>query len=336
VELGGFNRRTKNHKYLLLFTLNEAQLHGDYFGGIESCSLVFLCMIKTKEHICLGIVMSNPRIFIGSSSESLKVAGACNVALDHAAEVSVWPHIFETPNDSTLSSLINKSKAVDFALFIFHPNDLTLMRGEEKATIRDNVLFELGLFIGALGKDRCFILRPRGIEMHIPSDLIGLNNYDYDPKREDDLLSAVSAPCFRIQTSMSKTGVINKTIKEYSGSHNIPTLKKEEFELDDASLMLLAWFLGVENENAAGATIYDAMQNNSYTSQESLNISVVKMNRCGFLSKSLEEYEHGGSSYFFKITNSGIEVVLDNESRIRGIKEQQRFIPQGFFTNTGQ
>ncbi len=31
---------------------------------------------------------NNPWIFIGSSSESLKIANACNVALEHHAEVT--------------------------------------------------------------------------------------------------------------------------------------------------------------------------------------------------------------------------------------------------------
>ena len=36
----------------------------------------------------------------------------------------------------------------DFAIAIVQPDDITIKRGVEVATARDNVIFELGLFIG--------------------------------------------------------------------------------------------------------------------------------------------------------------------------------------------
>lgn len=50
--------------------------------------------------------------------------------------------------------------------------------------MRDNVIFELGLFVGHIGKDRCFILIPdNSDELRIPTDLIGMTSVEYETVR---------------------------------------------------------------------------------------------------------------------------------------------------------
>ncbi|MFB4370682.1 MULTISPECIES: TIR domain-containing protein [unclassified Pseudomonas] len=95
--------------------------------------------------------MRKPRIFIASAAESLDVADAFNVNLDHQAEVTVWKHGFSL-SQNTIDSLIKISNSVDFAIFIFTPDDITNIRNNERNVTRDNVVFELGLFTGSLGK----------------------------------------------------------------------------------------------------------------------------------------------------------------------------------------
>jgi predicted nucleotide-binding protein len=48
-----------------------------------------------------------------------------------------------------------------------------------QASPRDNVVFEAGLFGGALGIRRTFILHATGSKL--PSDLLGLTSVRYDP-----------------------------------------------------------------------------------------------------------------------------------------------------------
>ncbi len=119
-----------------------------------------------------------PRIFIGSSVESLNIADAVNLNLDHQAEVTIWRNgTFELSN-STIDSLTKKAMSVDFALFIFSPDDMAVIKNQQKTIVRNNVLFELDLFIGSIGKERCFILKPRNIDLHFPTDLLGgVNNH---------------------------------------------------------------------------------------------------------------------------------------------------------------
>lgn len=117
-----------------------------------------------------------PTLFIASSSEFLDLASAMQESLEHVAEVTVWNQDVFKLSRYNIESLLETLEASDFGVFIFTPQDVINIRGAEKLTVRDNVLFELGLFIGKLGRERCFIVAPRGSEedIHLPSDLLGV------------------------------------------------------------------------------------------------------------------------------------------------------------------
>ncbi|HAS8291268.1 TPA: hypothetical protein I7707_21480, partial [Vibrio vulnificus] len=135
--------------------------------------------------------MRKPRLFIASSAESLPIAEAVNVNLDHDFEVTIWKNGTFKLSSSTIDDLVEKSSTVDFALFIFAPDDITSIRSRKEHVVRDNVIFEMGLFVGAIGKSRSFILKPRNVEMHLPTDLLGVTPADYEATRSDnDLVSA--------------------------------------------------------------------------------------------------------------------------------------------------
>ncbi len=142
-----------------------------------------------------------PRLFIASSVEGLEVAYATQENLEHDFEVTVWPQSVFTLSKPPLSSLVAAAKASDAAAFVFSPDDTAVTRGTTKPAIRDNVLFELGLFIGVLGSDKCFILKPRSFpDLHLPSDLVGVTPGDYDDKRSDgNTAAALGAACHKIR-----------------------------------------------------------------------------------------------------------------------------------------
>ncbi len=151
--------------------------------------------------------LRKPRIFIASSTEALTVAEAININLDWSAETVLWTR--SSPSRNFIDVLAEHSKSVDFAAFICSPDDSAVMRGEEKKIIRDNVLFELGLFMGRLGKERCFVVQPRGSGQHIPTDLLGFTPLDYEENRIDgDLRSATQAVASQIRIVMERMGAI--------------------------------------------------------------------------------------------------------------------------------
>jgi predicted nucleotide-binding protein len=113
-----------------------------------------------------------PTIFIASSSEALSVAEAVHIKLEQEMRVKLWENAFDL-SSITITTLIGKTKEADYAVFVFHPDDKTIVREKEYGSVRDNVVLELGMFIGALGLEKCFILVPKSVEstFRLPTDL---------------------------------------------------------------------------------------------------------------------------------------------------------------------
>src|SRR3954452_7464335 len=124
--------------------------------------------------------MNKPRIFLGSSGQQAKLLKALARGLSEVADVEPWTTTFN-PGRSTLDRLVELSQEVDFAAFVFAQDDWTTTDASPsgQASPRDNVVFEAGLFGGALGIRRTFILHAHGSKL--PSDLLGLTSVRYDP-----------------------------------------------------------------------------------------------------------------------------------------------------------
>src|SRR6201981_670078 len=120
--------------------------------------------------------MNKPRVFLGSSGKQTKLLHAITRGLEDVADVEPWTTSFN-PGRSTLGRLVELHREVDFAAFVFAQDDWTTTDASEsgQASPRDNVAFEAGLFGGALGLRRTFILNAHGSKL--PSDLLGLT-YD--------------------------------------------------------------------------------------------------------------------------------------------------------------
>ena len=121
-----------------------------------------------------------PRIFLGSSGKQTKLVEAVARGLAEVADVEPWTAVFN-PGVSTLDRLVELTHQVDFAAFVFAQDDWTSdpsgASSSGQAAPRDNVVFEAGLFGGALGMRRTFILHARGAKL--PTDLLGLTVIRY-------------------------------------------------------------------------------------------------------------------------------------------------------------
>ena len=153
-----------------------------------------------------------PRAFIASSGETLDVAYALQENLEREAEITVWSQAIFEPSKTALDSLISSLEEFDFGIFVFGPDDEVKLRGEQYQIARDNVVFELGLFVGKLGKDRNFLVMPRGQEsFHLPTDLLGVTPVSFDPDRQDGNISAALGPaCSKITKAIRKYGVLQR------------------------------------------------------------------------------------------------------------------------------
>ena len=133
-----------------------------------------------------------PRIFIGSSNERRQLASALATAMGPFALGVPWLGDVFKLGQGTVASLETEAATSDFAVFVFAADDAVRMRGEEYRVARDNVVYELGLFSGALRSDRCYILVAEREDLHLPSDLRGLTLGTYDPAHKDELVNAVT------------------------------------------------------------------------------------------------------------------------------------------------
>jgi hypothetical protein len=165
-----------------------------------------------------------PAIFIGSSVEGLNVARAIQAELDHDANVTIWNQGIFGLSNTTIDDLLDVLSKADFGVFIFSPDDLVQIRDEQFLSVRDNVVFELGLFIGGLGKKRSFFILPEDNKgFRLPTDLIGVTPATYNAQREDNNLQAALAPAsHKIRTAITKLGVLKRILPISASIANQP------------------------------------------------------------------------------------------------------------------
>lgn len=145
-------------------------------------------------------------LFIGSSTEGLKVARALQAELDHNADVEIWSQGVFGLSEGTMGSLVAAVARFDFAVLVLTADDMSTSRGVERVIPRDNVLFELGLFMGGLGVDRTFILYDRSTPPSLPSDLAGITPATYQPHATGNLQAALGAPATLVRRSIDALG----------------------------------------------------------------------------------------------------------------------------------
>jgi predicted nucleotide-binding protein len=147
---------------------------------------------------------SLPRAFIGSSSEGLKIANNIQALLEYDLNCEVWNQgtVFGL-GVSTLEALEQAVLTYDFGIFIFTPDDQLQSRGEFKPIARDNVVFELGLFIGKLTRRRAFVIHPTNNAIALPSDLAGITTATYDPNKPN-LVAALGSACQQIRDAVTR------------------------------------------------------------------------------------------------------------------------------------
>ena len=151
----------------------------------------------------------NPRpvLFVGCSTEALSLGRAIQSTLDHdPMTVKVWTDGIFSPSSFPVESLERELHSVDFAAIVLSPDDTIVSREGTSHAPRDNLIFELGLFIGALGRKRTFLVCPRGVDIKIPTDLIGVTPLTYKPEPEFDASISVAAACNEMREIIRKAG----------------------------------------------------------------------------------------------------------------------------------
>lgn len=152
--------------------------------------------------------MDKPHLFVGSSKEAVAYARAIKSHLQPVVEVTVWDEADFKPGRATLENLAAFLPKYDFAVLLLTSDDLTESRGLLTLTPRDNIIFELGLFMGHLGRDRTFLVYSEDTRPKIPTDLHGITFLSFDSSHTDKTF-ALSGACDRIRREVIEQGAFN-------------------------------------------------------------------------------------------------------------------------------
>jgi hypothetical protein len=156
--------------------------------------------------------MAKPRIFLGSSGKQVTLLQALTRELEDVADVEPWTSTFN-PGTTTLGRLVQLTREVDFAAFVFAEDDWTSAErspadadgASGQASPRDNVVFEAGLFGGVLGMERTFILHANGTKL--PTDLLGLTCVRYGDAAESVEVTSVNQ---KLRKAIEDTGRLSR------------------------------------------------------------------------------------------------------------------------------
>jgi len=177
--------------------LAEFDTYGHIQPTFEGRQLVAAWRREWKK---TGSPTSKPRVFIGSSKEGLQIARYLQLDLEHNTECDLWSQGPFGLGEGTLESLVKATSEYDYAVLVLTPDDVTTKRGVSGNSPRDNVLFELGLFMGALGRDHVFMVCCRDESIELPSDLAGVTIATF--AKRDNLQGALGPVSTRLMQAM--------------------------------------------------------------------------------------------------------------------------------------
>src|SRR5918998_3884833 len=181
--------------------------------------------------------MDKPRIFLGSSAQQEKLLQALTRGLEDVAHVEPWTTSFN-PGTTALERLLELTHEVDYAAFVFARDDWTSASPSTspspesaQASPRDNVVFEAGLFGGALGMRRTFILHANGAKL--PTDLLGLTSIRYDPDTTQAVVRQINQ---KLRRAIETEGRISRLEGDW---WQLSLTARTEFEPSSVSLLTI-------------------------------------------------------------------------------------------------
>lgn len=177
------------------------------------------------------------------------------------------------PGTYTFQRLVEITKIVQGAIFVFGEDDEQWYRNDTTKVTRDNILIEYGLFTGALGMKSVIICREGNPKS--PSDLHGITYVDVSDGSQAhakvvienwlDSLSPVSQPLVHTNTPAQSTSQLFD--------------KRAKLGSDEITVLNLLILFGKQNEFAM---TYDDI-NRRYTESGNADIPLTKLIKRGFL-----------------------------------------------------
>lgn len=152
------------------------------------------------------------RVFVISSAENMGIVQQLQNQFSHDPFLTIpWNQGVFKVASYTIEDIEKELDQCDFAIAIAHGDDQTTSRGSDWPAPRDNVIFELGLFMGRLGRSRAILMEPQGERLKLPSDIAGIKavRYVYDPK--NDTAAKFAPACNELREHIMKLGCLGQS-----------------------------------------------------------------------------------------------------------------------------
>lgn len=197
------------------FAIDRAVRRGHLASCYNRCRVIGVDEIggSMTDGISTGDNVPIPLVFVGSSGEMETMATAVKSVLEdgHKLDVRHWKDAI-TSGQTLIEGLVALLEIFDFGLFLLTGDDILTIRGHTVTGPRDNVILELGLFTGRLGRNRTFIIAEGGDDERprLPTDLLGVLVGRYNPVRQaatlKEQISTVRVPAEDARAMMLRLG----------------------------------------------------------------------------------------------------------------------------------
>lgn len=180
----------------------------DKYPRVWQLTAVEICNRLRQRNRLVASKNPRPILFVGSSTESLEVARAIRSNFNHDDYViNLWTDRVFGPSRFPIAELEKQIQEADFAVLVLGADDIVESRNEKLYSPRDNVIFELGLFMGALSHERTFMVVPRGCDIKMPTDLLGLVSLSYKSDDTNNLVGLLGPVCDELREIIKKMDV---------------------------------------------------------------------------------------------------------------------------------
>jgi hypothetical protein len=187
--------------------------------------------------------MSPLKVWIGSSVPGLPLAEAVLYHLRKCDDLRcrMWDEGTFVFGAATLESLEEAANDVDVAILCLTPDDELVVSGEQRTlTPRDNVIFELGFFMGALGRDRAIAFHQDLGELRTLTDLSGIERAIFRRRDGESIEEAVHNQCHKIKNHILKLGPrprpprrrVTNRILERGDTHSLRLVADAALDMD--------------------------------------------------------------------------------------------------------
>lgn len=136
-----------------------------------------------------------PRLFVGASTGGRPTAELFAAGLAELADVTLWTQGVFTPPLPDAGGVVDATRRFDFAAFVMSPEEISPKSGGHRGAARDGIALQLGVFLGALGRQRTFIVCSTETMIELPSDLRGVTLATYRPAGHGNPAAALGCAC---------------------------------------------------------------------------------------------------------------------------------------------